>query len=133
MKPFLVDYTDAYILVTGNTTVTGGDDNTKVAFKNCHPFTRSKIHLNYEHVETADNLDLVFDMFNLIEYSDNYSDSTAFCIIIKDKNHFQIMQTFDNSSSLKDKSSLLGNSTAVNANVDPNNPLAHRFGRILKL
>ena len=133
MKPFLVDYTDAYILVTGNTTVTGGDDNTKVAFKNCHPFTRSKIHLNYEHVETADNLDLVFDMFNLIEYSDNYSDSTAFCIIIKDKNHFQIMQTFDNSSSLKDKSTLLGNSTAVNANVDPNNPLAHRFGRILKL
>ena len=30
----LCDYSDAYILVTGNITVAGSDDNTKVAFKN---------------------------------------------------------------------------------------------------
>ena len=29
----LCDYSDAYILVTGNTGVTGGNENTKVAFK----------------------------------------------------------------------------------------------------
>ena len=31
-------YSDAYILVTWNITVTGGDGNTKVALKNCAPF-----------------------------------------------------------------------------------------------
>ena len=31
------DYSDAYVLVTGNIAVTGGDTNTKVAFKNCAP------------------------------------------------------------------------------------------------
>ena len=30
----LCDYSDAYVLVTGNINVTGGDDNRKVAFKN---------------------------------------------------------------------------------------------------
>ena len=30
----LCDYSDAYILVTGNINVTGGDNNTEVAFKN---------------------------------------------------------------------------------------------------
>ena len=34
----LCDYSDAYILVTGNITVTGGNNNTKVAFKNFAPF-----------------------------------------------------------------------------------------------
>ena len=30
----LCDYSDAYVLVTGNINVTGGDGNRKVAFKN---------------------------------------------------------------------------------------------------
>ena len=34
------DYSDAYILVTGNINVTGGDNNTKVAFKMCAPFEK---------------------------------------------------------------------------------------------
>ena len=34
----LCDYSDAYILVTGNINITGGDNNTKIAFKNCAPF-----------------------------------------------------------------------------------------------
>ena len=34
----LCDYSDAYVLVTGNINVTAGDDNTKVPFKNCAPF-----------------------------------------------------------------------------------------------
>ena len=36
----LCDYSDAYILVTGNINVTGGDNNTKVVFKNCAPFEK---------------------------------------------------------------------------------------------
>ena len=63
--------------MTGDITVVGGNANTKVGFKNCHPFSNPEIHLNDEHVETADNLELAMNMYNLIEYSDNYSDSTA--------------------------------------------------------
>ena len=34
IKSSLCDYSDAYILVTGDITATGGDANTRVAFKN---------------------------------------------------------------------------------------------------
>ena len=36
----LCDYSDAYILVTGNINVTGGNANTKAAFKNCSLFEK---------------------------------------------------------------------------------------------
>ena len=72
VKSNLCDYSDAYILVTGDITPTGGDANTKVTFKNCAPFTKFVTHINDEHVDNADNLDIVVPMYNLIEYSDNY-------------------------------------------------------------
>ena len=75
IKSDLCDYSDTYILVTGNITVTGGDANTRVAFKNCALFTKSITHINDEHVDNADNLDIIMPMYNLIEYSDNYSDT----------------------------------------------------------
>ena len=40
IKSNLDDYSDAYILVTGNITATGGNANATVVFKNCAPFTR---------------------------------------------------------------------------------------------
>ena len=40
LKSNLRDYSDAYILVTGYITATGGDANTRVAFENCAPFTK---------------------------------------------------------------------------------------------
>ena len=40
IKPNLCDYSDAYILVTGDIKVAGVATNTNVAFKNCAPFTR---------------------------------------------------------------------------------------------
>ena len=55
----------------------------KVAFKNCHPFIKCKINLNEEHVEDSDNLDIIMNMYNLIEYSDNYEDSTASLYLFK--------------------------------------------------
>ena len=33
--------------------------DTNVAFKNCAPFTRCVIHVNDEHIEAADNLDII--------------------------------------------------------------------------
>ena len=73
IKSNLCDYSNAYILVTGNITATGGDANTRVAFKNCAPFTKCITHINDEHVDDANNLDITTPMYNLIEYSDNYS------------------------------------------------------------
>ena len=76
IKPNLCDYSDAYILVTGNIAVVNGNQNTLFSFKNCSTFTRCVTHINDENVETADNLDIVMNLYNLIEYSDNYADTS---------------------------------------------------------
>ena len=77
IKPNLCDYSDAYIFVTGDIKVGDVPSNTNVTFKNCAPFTRCVTHINDEHVETAENLDIIMPMYNLIEYSDNYADSSG--------------------------------------------------------
>ena len=77
IKSSLFDYSDAYILVTGDMAAIGGDDNTKVAFKNWSPFTKTITHINDEHIDGADNLDITMPMYNLIECSNNYSDTSG--------------------------------------------------------
>ena len=77
IKSNLCDYSDAYILVTGDITVMGGDANTKVAIKNCGPFTLCVTRVNDEHVDNADNLNIIMPMYNLIGCSDNYSDTSG--------------------------------------------------------
>ena len=74
MKKFLCDYSDAYILITGNIKVADVGADTNVAVKNCVTFTNCVTHVNDEHVKTAENLDIILPMYNLIEYSDNYAD-----------------------------------------------------------
>ena len=75
IKSSLYDYSDVYILVTEDITDAGGDENIKVAFKNCAPFPRYVTHINDEHIDTAENLDIIMTMYNFIEYSDNYLDT----------------------------------------------------------
>ena len=77
IKPNLCDYSDAYILVTGDIKVAAVAADTNVAFKNCTPFTKCVTHVNDEHVKTAENLDIIMPMYNLIEYSGNYADSSG--------------------------------------------------------
>ena len=77
LKMFLVDYSDAYILVTGDIKVLHANDATRVAFKNCHPFTRAITRLNDKSVETAYHLYVTMNLFNLINYSENVADTTA--------------------------------------------------------
>ena len=77
LKPNLCDYAEAYILVDGTIRGTGGNNNTRLALKNCTPFTKCNLEINDEHVDTAENLDITMPMYNLIEYSDNYQDSSA--------------------------------------------------------
>ena len=73
----LCDYSDAYILVTGDITVTGGNNNTKVAFQNCAPFNKCRTEINETFVDEADIIDITMPMYNLLEYSDNYSDTSG--------------------------------------------------------
>ena len=68
IKPSLLDYSHAYVLVTGDITVVDVAAITNVAFKNCAPFRRYVTHINDEHVETAENLDIIMPMYNLLEY-----------------------------------------------------------------
>ena len=77
IKRNLCDYFDAYIIVTGDIKIADIAADTNVAFKNCAPFTRCATYINDEHIETAENLDISIPMYNLIEYSDNYSDSSG--------------------------------------------------------
>ena len=77
LKPNLCDYADAYILIDGTIRAEAADANTRLALQNCAPFTKCNLEINDEHVDTAENLDTVMPMYNLIEFSDNYQDSSA--------------------------------------------------------
>ena len=119
LKPNLCDYAEAYILVDGTIRGTGGNNNnTRLALKNCAPFTKCNLEINDEHIDTAENLDITMSMYNLIEYSDNYQDSSATLYQYKQdeppENDAVANLTADNSSSFKYKVSLLGNPVAAN-------------------
>ena len=73
IKPIRFCYSDAYILVTGDIKVSDVAADNNVAFKNCAPFTRCVTHINDGHVQTAENVDIIMPIYNLIEYSDNYA------------------------------------------------------------
>ena len=113
LKPNLCDYAEAYILVDGTIRAAEANANTRLALKNCAPFTKCNLEINDEHVDTAKNLDIAMPMYNLIEYSDNYQDSSATLYQYKrdeppEDNDIDDLTT-DNSSSFKYKVSLLGN------------------------
>ena len=113
LKPNLCDYAEAYILIDGTITAAAANANTRLALKNWAPFTKCNLEINDEHVDTAENLDITMPMYNLIEYSDNYQDSSATLYQYKldeppEANAVADL-TVSNSSSFKYKVSLLGN------------------------
>ena len=113
LKPNLCDYAEAYILIDGTIREVAANANTRLALKNCAPFTKCNLEINDEHVDIAENLDITMPMYNLIEYSDNYQDSSATLYQYKrdeppEANAVADL-TVNNSSSFKYKVSLLGN------------------------
>ena len=77
LRSSLCDYSDTYILVKGvisvnNTSGAGADANNtikKVIFNDC--ISKST------QVDNAEDIDIVMLMYNLIEYSDNYSKTSG--------------------------------------------------------
>ena len=85
LRSSLCDYSDACILVKQNITVnnTAADGaaannvNKKVIFKNCASFTNCISKINNTDIDNAKYIDIVMPMYNLIEYSDNYSKTSG--------------------------------------------------------
>ena len=76
IKSSLCEYSDAYILVTGNIIVNARND-TDVAFKSCAPFSTCKTENNDVFVDESNYIYIVIPMYNLIGYSDYYSDTSG--------------------------------------------------------
>ena len=87
LRSNLCDYTHSYILVKGTIAITGaGDDaaakqvderNKEVTFKKCALVTKCISRINNKDIDNAHDLDIVMPMYNLIEYSDNYSKTSG--------------------------------------------------------
>ena len=96
IKSSLCDYSDAYILVTGDISVTRTisvnlvanppipkkekqslNAATQVAFKNCTPFEKCSIEIDGTLADEANFINITMLMYNLIEYSNNYSGTSG--------------------------------------------------------
>ena len=81
LRSNLCDYADSY--KKGTITFTGEGDNAGeiqaderdkgVTFKDCAPFTKCISRINNTDIDNVHDIDIVMPMYNLIEYSDNYS------------------------------------------------------------
>ena len=80
LRSSLCHYSDAYTLVKGNILVNNtaadgaaaNDTNKKVIFKHSALFTNCISKINKTQIDNAKYIDIVMNMYNLIEYSDHY-------------------------------------------------------------
>ena len=152
LRSSLCDYSDAYILVKGNVSVnnTAGagaaanNTNKKVIFKNCAPFTNCVSKINNTHIDNAEYIDIVMPMYNLIEYSDNYSKTCGslwqyckFIPAVDDDGDVVIFDGTNDTNSLNFKSKIIGktNDDGDTENVEIMVPLKYlsNFWRTLEM
>ena len=111
LESSLCDYSVSYILVTGNITATPNNAAMQVVFKNCMPFEKCRTEINETFIDEADLINITMPMYNLIEYSVNYSSTSGSLWhfgrdeIINDAD----VTNDDNAPSFKHKASLIGN------------------------
>ena len=116
----LCEYSDAYILVTGNISAkrrNAADTAdiaigaiTQVVFKNCAPFEKCRTEINEAFVDEIDFINITMPMYNLIEYSDNCFDTSGSLWQFKrDEITNNPDVSNDNASSFKYKANLIGN------------------------
>ena len=76
----LCDFSDAYIVVKENITVTAPDNakrNKSVTFKNNAPFINCISKINGVKIDNAEYWDVLMPMYNLLEYSKSYRNAAA--------------------------------------------------------
>ena len=82
LKSSLCDFSDEYIRVSRNITITGDSDDDaakradvrekRVRFKNCRPFADCISQINNNQIDNAKDIDVVMPMYKLIEQSNIY-------------------------------------------------------------
>ena len=77
LRSDLCNYSDAYTAMKGRISVTGANNakkrKKKLTFKNNAPFRSFMTKINKAFIDNANDLDIVLPMYNLLDYSDNYS------------------------------------------------------------
>ena len=110
LRSDLCDFSDAYIVVKGDITVTEPDNpkrNKSVALKSNAAFINSISKIKGVQNHNAEDLDVVMPMHNLIEYSKNYRKTTeSLWNYYKDEPSNPLSS---NSESFKYKTSITGN------------------------
>ena len=105
----LCDYSDVFSLVRGDITA-NADKNTDVALETCAPFSTCKTEIDDEFVDEANHIYIAMPMYNFIEFSDNYSDTSGSLWQFKrdevPANNIDL--SVDNSKSFKYKAALVG-------------------------
>ena len=83
IKSSLPNYSDAFILVAGDITV-NRSKNTDVAFKSSAPFSTCKREINNVFIDDGNHFYIAMPMYNVIEHSGNYSDTSEAYGILKE-------------------------------------------------
>ena len=119
IKSSLCDYSDGFILVTENITV-ASNNNADVTFKNCAAFSTCTTNINDTFADKANHIYITMPMYNLIEYSDNCSDTLGSLWQFKrdEAPAGNVDLTIDNSQSSKYKAALLGKTADAVANTN---------------
>ena len=73
----LCDHSDPCILATGNIAATPNNAATQIVFKIFSPFKDWRTEINGPFVKYADFINIKMPMYNLIEYSGNYFDTSG--------------------------------------------------------
>ena len=99
--------------MTGNITVTPNNASTQVVFKNCAPFEKCRAEINETFVDETDFINITMPMYNLIEYSDIFSDTSGSLWQFKrDEITNNADVSNDNAPSFKHKAFLIGKTEA---------------------
>ena len=127
LRSDLCDFSDAYIDVKGEVTVTGGSNNSRknrpLAFKNNAPFTNCISKANHVLIDNAEDLDVVMPMYNLMEYSKNYRKTTGAWNYYRDElsdeanSNNNLNKNVISSESFKYKTSITGSTCKVGITI----------------
>ena len=116
------DYNNAYILVRGDITIIR-NQATQAESKNCIPFNKYITKIDGRTIDNVEDLDLVMSMYNLIEHSAYYPETTESSLFYSEDeatdSNADIVNTNDFKSSTY-KAKFLGNTKAQPAPNEAN-------------